>query len=72
MRTLMPSMPLARNAIVGLPTVSSASTRGPTISASVDSAVPHVRSVRLRMTEVSPDRRFRSGSTTAPTIACIS
>ena len=57
----MPSMPLARNAIVGLPTASSASMRRASRSASPDSLSPHVRSTRLTMTDVSPERRRRSG-----------
>ena len=46
MRTTRPSMPRARNAIVGLPVASSASSRCATISASADSDVPHVFSER--------------------------
>ena len=69
MRTLMPSMPLARKAIVGLVWTS---TRAEIISARVDSATPHVRKVRLMITACSPDRCWRSGITALSTISCIS
>ena len=62
-------MPLARNAIVGLLCVS---TRDAIISASVDSATPHVRSTRLTITARSPARSCRSGTTARSIISCIS
>ena len=68
-RTLMPSMPLARKAIVGF---DCESTRAAIISASVDSATPHVRNTRLKITACSPDRARRSGMTARSTISCIS
>ena len=72
MRTTSPSIPRARNAIVGLPLASSASRRCATISASADSDVPHVFSDRETIAATSPDRRSRSGITCARTISCIS
>ena len=47
-------MPLARNAIVGLPMPSSASSRGASSSASRDSLSPQVRSVRLTIVWRTP------------------
>ena len=45
----------------------------PRSSASVDSATPHVRSVRLRMVAVAARLgRIRSGMTARPTISRIS
>ena len=73
MRTTRPSIPRAKNAIVGLPPrASSASSRCATISASADSDVPHVFSERDTITAASPDRRSRSGTTCSVTINCIS
>ena len=65
----MPSMPRARNAIVGFSCVS---TRSAIISASPDSDWPHVFSDRLTITAASPERASRSGSTWSFTISCIS
>ena len=69
MRTLIPSMPLARKAMVGFVCVS---TRDEIISARLDSATPHVRSVRLRITASSPDLARRSGTTARSSISFIS
>ncbi len=71
-RTLMPSMPLALNAIVGLPMRSSSAMRSVSISSMPDSLRPQVRSVRLRMTADWPERRRRSGMTVPETIIFIS
>ena len=68
-RTYRPSIPRARNAIVGFPWTS---TRSAIISASRDSDVPHVFSERDTMTARSPERSRRSGSTWSVTICCIS
>ena len=72
MRTLMPSIPLARNARVGLPSASSSAIRGASISASPDSLWPQVRSTRLPMIALTPARRCRSGSTVPSIIVRIS
>ena len=72
MRTLMPSMPLAWKASVGLPSTSSSSMRGASSSARPDSVWPQVRSTRLRITALTPARRCRSGSTVPRSIVCIS
>ena len=71
-RTLSPSMPLARKAMVACPRRSSSSTRSASISAIPDSEWPHVRRVRLRITPVSPARRRSSGMTVPATISFIS
>ena len=71
-RTLSPSMPLARKAMVAWPDASSSSIRPASSSARPDSLWPQVRSVRLRMTACTPARRCRSGSTVPETISCIS
>ena len=55
-RTLIPSMPLAKKASVGLPILSNWSIRSARTSARPDSLFPQVRSTRLRMTVRSPDR----------------
>ena len=68
----MPSMPLARKASVGLPVSSSASISGAKQLGEPDSLSPHVRSVRLTMTAVSPERARRSGRTARSTISFIS
>ena len=69
----MPSIPLARNAIVGLPpAASNPATRGATRSARVDSARPHVRRTRDLIVARVPARAARSGSTARVTISCIS
>ena len=60
-RTLMPSMPLALKAMVGLPDLSSSAMRPVSISSMPDSLNPQVRNVRLRMTADWPERRRRSG-----------
>ena len=72
MRTTRPSMPRARNAMVGLPVASSASSRCATISASADSEVPHVFNERDTIVDAAPLRARRSGSTCAVIISCIS
>ena len=71
-RTLMPSMPLARNASVGLPASSNSSMRPASISARPDSLWPHVRSTRLSMVALTPARRCRSPSTVPFIISRIS
>ena len=71
-RTFRPSMPLARKASVGPPSVSRRSISSARSSASPDSDWPHVRSVRDRMTLAIPARRFRSGRTVPSTIWRIS
>jgi hypothetical protein len=68
-RSFRPSIPDARNAMVGFVC---ASTRSATISARADSATPHVRSVRLTITWAEPDRRRKSGTTARSIISCIS
>ena len=72
MRTLMPSMPLAWKAMVGLPSLSSSPMRVATISAMPDSLTPQVRSTRLRITAVWPVRRRRSGRMVPLNISRIS
>ena len=71
-RTLMPSIPLALKAIVGLPDLSKSAMRAVSISSMPDSLKPQVRSVRLRITDDWPERRRRSGSTVPVTISFIS
>ncbi len=72
-RTLMPSMPDARNAMVGAPGwPSSSSRRGASCSARADSARPQVRSTRLRMVARCSERSTRSGSTARSTMSAIS
>ncbi len=71
-RIFSPSMPMARNAIVGFDLASRASIRPAIRSPRVDSASPHVRIMRLRITAVEPDRRLRSGMTPRPSISSIS
>ena len=71
-RTLSPSMPLARKAMVARPLRSSASRRSPQSSPRRASDVPQVRRVRLRMTEETPARRFRSGMTVPSSMMRIS
>ena len=68
-RTLIPSIPDARKAMVGFVC---RSTRWPMSSARVDSAVPHVRSMRLTITDRGPARRCRSGTTARSTMSRIS
>ena len=65
-RTFRPSIPEARKAMVGLPAASRASTRGATSSASVDSASPQVRRVRLTMVAEVPERRLQIGDDGPP------
>ena len=72
MRIFRPSMPLAWNAMVGLPERSSASIRPSSTSASRDSLSPQVLSTRLMITEVTPARRCRSGRIVPSIIARIS
>ena len=69
-RTFKPSIPLARNASVGLPVIER---RDPVASnsASRDSLSPHVRSTLLMITAVTPDDG-RSGMIAAATIVRIS
>ena len=73
-RTLIPSIPLARNAMVsgGAPGRSSASRRDEIRSASVDSAIPHVRSTRLRIVAMVPVRATRSGRIARSSMSFIS
>ena len=71
-RTLMPSQPLARNASVGLPSVSSSEMIGSSFSFSDDSLSPQVRRTRLEMTEASPLRDNKSGNTARANMSCIS
>ena len=72
MRTLRPSMPLARKAMVASPVASRRPISGASSSARPDSEWPQVRSVRLRITLRSPARACRSGSTHSLTILFIS
>src|SRR4051794_20845681 len=65
----MPSMPRARNAMVGFVCWS---TRSAIISASPDSEVPHVFRERDTITARSPARSRRSGSTCCVTMSVIS
>ncbi len=58
--------------VVLLPGTSSASTRGLTTSATLDSVSPHTRKNRLRMVACWPDRLTRSGTTALATISRIS
>ena len=71
MRTLTPSVALARKAIVVL-VPSNAVTRGLTTSATFDSVIPQTRRNRLRIIAFSPERRTRSGSTDRSSISRIS
>lgn len=70
----MPSMPLAWKAMVGAPgpASSSAFMWSPRRSAMDDSASPHVRTTRLRMTSVTPLRDRRSGRMARSSISTIS
>ena len=68
----MPSMPLARNAIVAVPVSSSTRSRGSSSSATRDSLSPQVRSTRLAITCRTPARAARSGSTARSSISFIS
>ncbi len=68
-RTTSPSIPRARNAIVGFVW---ASTRWAIISANPDSDVPHVFSDRETIADCCPDRASRSGSTCSLIMSCIS
>ena len=72
MRTLRPSMPLARNARVGPPSASRRSISPASTSARPDSERPHVRSTLERITASAPALWRRSGSTVPSTMARIS
>ena len=61
-RTLMPSHPLAKNASVGLPTLSSCSITPKRRSFNPLSLSPHVRSTRLEITDAEPERISKSGN----------
>ncbi len=64
-RTLRPFHPLARNASVGLPASSSSPMMSSSRSLRPLSLSPHVSSVRLAITDGSPERRLSSGKTRA-------
>ena len=72
-RAVLPDL-LARagEASVGVPAVSRSSITGSSRSLSPLSLSPHVRSVRLTMTDASPLRRSRSGNTARASMSFIS
>ncbi len=73
-RTLRPSIPLAKKASVGAPgpAPSSSVMWSASRSARPDSLSPQVRSVRDRMTATVPARRARSGRIAPAMMICIS